>query len=84
VLLLALAVTSSYFYRQEASGNSGMVIRKVPPQYPALAQKMSIKGSVKLEVVVESNGSVKSLSATGGHPLLVQAAQGSEERKERE
>jgi len=49
--------------------------RQVAPQYPALARKMSIKGAVKLEVVVEPDGSVKSITATGGHPLLVQAAQ---------
>lgn len=36
---------------------------------------MSIKGSVKLEVVVESDGRVKSMDTKGGHPLLVQAAQ---------
>ena len=36
---------------------------------------MNIKGIVKLEVVVEPDGGVKSMSATGGHPLLVQAAQ---------
>jgi TonB family protein len=53
-----------------------MIVRKVQPQYPALAQKMGIKGSVKLEVVVEPDGRVKSISAKGGHPLLVEAAQG--------
>jgi len=36
---------------------------------------MGIKGSVKLEVVVQPDGSVKSMNATGGHPLLVEAAQ---------
>jgi outer membrane biosynthesis protein TonB len=36
---------------------------------------MSIKGIVKLEAVVEPNGNVKSITAKGGHPLLVQAAQ---------
>jgi TonB family protein len=51
------------------------VIRKVQPQYPALAQKMSIKGNVKVEVVVEADGSVKSLNTKGGHPVLAQAAQ---------
>jgi outer membrane biosynthesis protein TonB len=36
---------------------------------------MNIKGGVKVEVVVERDGSVKSMNAKGGHPLLVQAAQ---------
>ena len=52
-----------------------IIVRKVQPQYPALAQKMGIKGSVKLEVVVEPDGRVKSVNAKGGHPLLVDAAQ---------
>jgi len=33
-----------------------MIVRKVQPLYPALAQKMGIKGSVNLEVVVEPDG----------------------------
>jgi len=74
-LLLALALCP-YLHAQELSANARIVVRKVPPPYPALARKMSIKGAVKLEVIVEPDGSVKSITATGGHPLLVQAAQG--------
>lgn len=75
VLLLALTLTSPYLFGQEGSENARTVVRKVQPQYPALAQKMNIKGSVKLEVVVEPDGSVKSMNAKGGHPVLVQSAQ---------
>jgi len=75
VLLLALTLTSPYLCGQEVSDNARMILRKVQPQYPALAQKMGIKGSVKLEVVVEPDGRVKSVNAKGGHPLLVDAAQ---------
>jgi TonB family protein len=74
-LLCALALISSYLYGQDGPANVRAVIRKVQPRYPALAQRMSIKGSVKLEVVVEPDGSVKSLNTKGGHPVLVQAAQ---------
>jgi TonB family protein len=74
-LLLALTLTSFYLYGQEGSENVRTIIRKVQPQYPALAQRMSIKGTVKLEVEVEPDGRVKSMDAKGGHPLLVQAAQ---------
>src|SRR5579863_9666306 len=65
VLLLALTLASVYLCGQEVSGNARMIVRKVQPQYPALAQKMGIKGS----------GRVKSVNAKGGHPLLVDAAQ---------
>lgn len=47
---------------------------KVEPVYPDLARRMNIAGTVKLEVVVAPNGSVKSSRAVGGHPILVNAA----------
>ena len=47
---------------------------KVPPQYPEIAKKMNIAGSVRLEVQITSNGTVKSVRPIGGHPLLVDSA----------
>jgi TonB family protein len=48
---------------------------KVSPQYPVLARKMNVSGSVKLEVFVAANGQVKSVKPLGGHPLLIDAAE---------
>jgi TonB family protein len=48
---------------------------KISPQYPELARKMNISGSVKLELVVGANGQVKAVKTLGGHPLLIDAAQ---------
>lgn len=47
---------------------------KAPVAYPELAKRMNVIGSVKIEVVVAANGSVRSAKAIGGHPLLVDAA----------
>ncbi len=47
---------------------------KVQPVYPELARKMNITGTVKVEVVVSPNGTVKEAKALGGHPVLVSAA----------
>ena len=47
---------------------------KVAPIYPDIARRMSISGTVKLVVVVGTNGSVKSTKALGGHPVLIGAA----------
>lgn len=47
---------------------------RVQPLYPELAKKMSISGTVKLQVVVAPNGTVKSTKVLGGHPLLANAA----------
>ena len=43
---------------------------KVQPQYPDLARKMKIAGTVKIEVVVAPNGAVKDAHVVGGHPVL--------------
>jgi TonB family protein len=44
------------------------------PSYPELAKRMNVAGSVKVEVVVAPNGTVKSAKALGGHPLLIDSA----------
>jgi TonB family protein len=36
---------------------------------------MNIQGTVKAEVLVAPNGTVKSVEVKGGHPLLAQSAQ---------
>jgi len=47
---------------------------RVQPAYPDLARKMNISGTVKIEVVVAPNGSVKDARIVGGHPVLATAA----------
>ncbi len=47
---------------------------KVQPLYPELARKMNIAGTVKIEVVVSPNGTVKDARVVGGHPVLAGAA----------
>jgi TonB family protein len=47
---------------------------KVQPVYPDLARKMNITGTVKVQVVVAANGTVKDAKVVGGHPVLASAA----------
>ena len=47
---------------------------KVQPAYPELARRMNITGTVKIEVVVAPNGTVKDARVVGGHPVLASAA----------
>jgi TonB family protein len=47
---------------------------KVAPVYPEIARRMGLSGSVKLEVVIAPNGTVKETKVIGGHPILVNAA----------
>jgi TonB family protein len=48
----------------------GSAIRRSQPLYPALAKAARISGSVVTEVVVDTEGDVKSARAVSGHPLL--------------
>lgn len=47
---------------------------KVEPVYPELARKMNISGTVKIQVTVLPNGTVKDARVVGGHPVLASAA----------
>ena len=47
---------------------------KVPPVYPELAKRMSISGTVKVQITVDKNGQVKNSKLVGGHPILANAA----------
>jgi len=56
----------------------GEVTRKVKtrvsPTYPELARRMSIRGTVKVIVVVSASGNPKDARVVGGNPVLVNAA----------
>jgi TonB family protein len=60
---------------QEATGADRKVLTKVIPEYPNVARVMHIQGSVRIDVLIEPNGKVKSFDAKGGHPVLVQSAE---------
>jgi TonB family protein len=61
-----------------AQGSGDDIVRrakvKVQPIYPELASKMRISGTVKIEVTVAPNGTVKEARVVGGHPVLASAA----------
>ncbi len=47
---------------------------KVLAVYPELARKINLTGTVRVEIVVAPNGSVKNAKVVGGHPVLANAA----------
>ena len=47
---------------------------KVQPVYPDLARKMSLAGTVKVEVIVAPNGTIREAKVVGGPPVLANAA----------
>ena len=71
---MALAHTTAHS-QEPVEAASRKVLTRVAPQYPSLARRMNIAGSVRLEVLVAPNGAVKAVEIKGGHPVLAQAAQ---------
>ena len=45
------------------------------PEYPEIARRMNISGTVKVELVVAADGTIKSAKVLGGHPVLADAVQ---------
>jgi TonB family protein len=76
--VLILAVTLGPIHSGAQQAQSGELIRrainKVQPNYPDLARKMNLAGTVKIQVVVAPNGTVKDAHVVGGHPVLANAA----------
>ncbi len=79
VLFAALALTTAVpiAVRGQQAQSEELVRRaksRIHPSYPELARKMNITGTVKVEVVVAPNGTVKEARVVGGHPVLANAA----------
>jgi TonB family protein len=76
VLLYFLAVSNVQGAAQAGQTETPRkVANKVIPTYPPLARTMNLTGTVRLEVLVLANGTVKSVQVKGGNPLLAQTAQ---------
>lgn len=52
----------------------GMLLRKVMPEYPAIARLASVQGDVKLHAIIAKDGTIQSLTVTGGPDMLREAA----------
>lgn len=68
LLALLLVAASPLFAGDRA------VTKKVDPIYPPLARQMQLHGTVRVQVVVAPDGSVKDTEVLGGNPLLAKAA----------
>ena len=54
--------------------DEGQLVNRVEPVYPHVAAVAGIQGQVKLHAIIARDGSIQSLNAISGHPLLVRAA----------
>jgi TonB family protein len=76
LLLVSTLILTPFLASAQASSDADRkIVTKVTPQYPGLARTMHIQGTVRADVLVAPNGTVKSVEVKGGHPLLCQSAQ---------
>jgi TonB family protein len=71
VLTVATAMT---LLRPALQAEDRKVKTQVEPIYPELAKNMHLNGTVRVEVTVSEQGSVKTTKVVGGNPVLADAA----------
>jgi len=57
-----------------AADQERKLVRREEPEYPALAARMNIHGTVKLKIWINLDGTVRRLEYVGGHPVLAESA----------
>jgi TonB family protein len=70
MLLCASLLVSS----ASAADQERKVVYREDPEYPTIAAKMNLHGSVKLKIWISPAGTVRRLEYIGGHPLLAESA----------
>ena len=68
-LCIILLISSAH-----AADQDRRLVRREEPEYPAIAAKMSLHGTVKLKIWINPDGTVRRLEYVGGHPLLAESA----------
>jgi TonB family protein len=71
ILLCFVLLTGGLYASDQAERE---IVQREDPEYPAIAAKMSLHGTVKLKVWIAPDGTVRRLEYIGGHPLLAESA----------
>lgn len=71
----SVAAVSARAQSEEAPGSKRRVKYLGKPAYPELAKKLNLAGTVKIEVVVGTDGKVRRTRVVGGHPVLAAEAE---------
>lgn len=54
--------------------STGLLIKKVQPNYPPLARQARIQGTVVLQAEISKEGTIQNLQLISGHPMLAPSA----------
>ncbi|HTZ33304.1 MAG TPA: energy transducer TonB [Methylomirabilota bacterium] len=49
------------------------VISNPKPTFPDMAKTLGLKGAVKVQVIIGTDGTIKETKVIGGHPILVES-----------
>jgi TonB family protein len=69
LLCVTLLVSSASAANQERK-----VVRREEPEYPPIAAKINLHGTVRLKVWISPGGTVRRVDYIGGHPTLAEPA----------
>jgi TonB family protein len=69
LLCIALLIGSA-----SAADQERQVVRREDPEYPTLAARMNLHGTVKLKIWIGPDGTVRRVEYIGGHPVLAESA----------
>lgn len=58
-----------------AAADSRKPVVNPDPEYPEIARRMNLNGTVRVELVIAADGTIKSAKVMGGHPVLADAVQ---------
>ncbi len=86
-LTLGLALAIAFGGALPARGQSSVPAEEkrharnlVQPTFPELARKLNLSGTVRIEVTISPDGTVKRSRVLGGHPVLAVEAQRAAEK----
>jgi TonB family protein len=71
-MLVTLVAVAPAFAQTQETGRK--IKHRVQPDYPELAKRNGIHGSVRLELQISADGHVKNVKVLGGSAVLVQAS----------
>jgi TonB family protein len=75
VLVLAISLPcAAQIVANEDSAPHIILSKLSPPTYPPLARQARVGGDVTIKLAIHADGSIESVRALNGHPMLVQAA----------
>ena len=69
---LGLAIA---LFAAHAAADTRKPVANPDPEYPEIARRMNLNGTVKVELVIAADGTIKSAKVLGGHPVLADAVQ---------